>query len=78
RRTVTIDVLGNDGDADGDRLRVRKVVRAPYYGSVEIDGNALVYRARRGSGGRYDRIKYRVSDGNGGADTATVNVRIAR
>ncbi len=78
RRTVTIDVLGNDGDADGDRLRVRKVVRAPYYGRVEIDGNALVYRARRGSAGRYDRIKYRVSDGNGGADTATVNVRVAR
>ncbi|HEX2196767.1 MAG TPA: Ig-like domain-containing protein [Actinomycetota bacterium] len=78
RRVVTIDVLGNDGDADGDRLRVREVVRAPYYGSVEIDGNALVYRARRGSAGRYDRIKYRVSDGNGGADTATVTVRIAR
>ncbi|HEX2057001.1 MAG TPA: Ig-like domain-containing protein [Actinomycetota bacterium] len=78
RRPVTIEVLDNDADPDDDRLRVKGVVRAPYYGRVEIEGNALVYRARRGTAGRFDRVTYRVTDGNGGAGVATVRVRITR
>lgn len=78
RRTVRPDVLGNDRDPDGDRLRLERVVRAPYYGTVTVDGDELVYRARRGSAGRWDRITYKISDGNGGTALATVDVRIRR
>lgn len=77
RRTVTVDVLANDADADGDRLRV-KIVRAPYYGSASVDGGSIVYRARRGTAGRSDRAVYRVSDGNGGSDVVTLDLRIRR
>lgn len=78
RRTVSVDVLRNDYDADGDRLRLVKIVRAPYYGSATIVGGELVYRARRGSAGRVDRVTYRVSDGNGGIALATAEVRVRR
>lgn len=78
RRSVTVDVLANDADPDSDTLRVKAIVRSPYYGSVSIEGNAVVYRARRGTGGRSDRLTYRISDGNGGNDVATLEVRIRR
>jgi uncharacterized protein YkwD len=78
RRSVTVDVLANDADPDGDRLRVKAIVRAPYYGSAVVDGDEVVYRARRGTGGRSDRLTYRVSDGAGGSDLVTVEVRIRR
>lgn len=78
RRTVSLAVLGNDTDADGDRLRLKAIVKQPFYGSASIDGNELVYRARRGAAGRYDRLTYRVSDGNGGTALATVEVRVRR
>lgn len=78
RRAVTFDVLANDSDADGDRLRVKAIVRPPYYGSARIEGNEIVYRARRGSAGRYDRVTYKVSDGNGGTALATLEVRVRR
>lgn len=76
RRTTSVDVVVNDADADGDALRVKSIVRAPYYGTATIEGDTIVYRARRGTGGRADRLTYRVSDGNGGVDVATLKVRI--
>jgi hypothetical protein len=78
RRGVRVSVLANDVDADGDGLRIQAIVRAPYYGTATIDGDEIVYRARRGTAGRSDRITYRVSDGNGGTSTATLEVRIRR
>lgn len=76
RRATSVDVLANDTDADGDSLRVKAIVRAPYYGTATIEGNVVVYRARRGTAGRVDRLTYRVSDGNGGVDVTTLQVRI--
>ncbi|MDQ3982126.1 MAG: Ig-like domain-containing protein [Actinomycetota bacterium] len=80
RRSVVVPVLENDSDVDGDRLRIGGLVRAPYYGSATVDADtgAVVYRARRGTAGRYDRMTYEVVDGNGGVALATVRVRIAR
>jgi hypothetical protein len=78
RRSVVVYVLGNDSDVDGDRLRIRGIARAPYYGSAAVDSGTIVYRARRGTGGRYDRMTYKVSDGNGGVALATVEVQIGR
>lgn len=78
RRAVTVEVVGNDRDADGDRLRVKSIVRTGYYGAVTVEGGSLVYRARRGTAGRFDRVTYRVSDGNGGTGSASLEVRIRR
>jgi uncharacterized protein YkwD len=78
RRSVEVEVLANDADPDADRLRVKAIVRAPYYGVAVVDGDTLVYRARRGTAGRTDRVTYRVTDGNGGSALATVQVRIRR
>lgn len=78
RREVSVDVLVNDADADGDRLRVKAIVRTPYYGSATIERNEVVYHPRRGAAGRYDRITYKVSDGNGGTALATLEVRVRR
>lgn len=80
RRVTTVRVLDNDADVDGDALRVRAIVRGPYYGTAKIDAasGSVVYRPRRGTGGRFDRIVYRVSDGNGGTATASVELQIMR
>lgn len=80
RRTVVIPVLGNDTDVDGDRLTLRGVVRSPYYGSATIDPDkgTITYRARRGTAGRFDRLTYKINDGNGGVATGTVEVQIRR
>lgn len=78
RRSVRAEVLVNDTDADGDALRVKTIVRQGYYGRATIEGNAIVYRARRGTAGRFDRVTYQVSDGHGGVTTATLGVKIKR
>lgn len=78
RRKVSLDVLANDSDADGDRLRLKAVVKKPFYGTATIEGKELVYRARRGTAGRSDRVTYKVSDGHGGSALATLEVRVRR
>lgn len=80
RKAVVIRVLVNDLDVDGDRLVLRGIVRPPYYGSAKVDRStgSIQYRPRRGTGGRFDRMTYKVSDGNGGTDVATVDLKIAR
>ncbi|MFN2588753.1 MAG: Ig-like domain-containing protein [Actinomycetota bacterium] len=80
RRTVVVPVLVGDRDVDGDALRLRAIIRAPYYGTATVDAatGTVAYRPRSGTAGRYDRFSYRISDGNGGADVATVEVRIRR
>jgi hypothetical protein len=72
--TITLPVLANDGDPDGDPLRI-VAVSTPAAGSVEIDGNvlrfhppALPYRAVR--------FTYTVADIDGA--TATANVTVLR
>ncbi|MCK5859986.1 MAG: tandem-95 repeat protein [Abyssibacter sp.] len=73
---VTIDVLANDTDADGDTLSVDSI------GTPSAGGTAVL-----GSGGGIeytppaefvgvDSFSYQISDGNGGSDSATVTVNI--
>jgi hypothetical protein len=69
---VTIDVLANDSDADGDALAVVSFTQPPN-GSVTRQGNKLVYLSRLNFIG-YDRFSYTVSDGRGGTATASVTV----
>ena len=71
-QSLTIDVLGNDSDPDGDALTITRVSQANN-GSVSIVNNKTVYVPDSGfSGG--DTFTYSIDDGNGHSDSATVTV----
>jgi VCBS repeat-containing protein len=71
-----IDVRANDSDVDGDTLTVTAVTQGTH-GSVAIsgEGTEVSYTPNANFFGS-DSFTYTVSDGNGGTDTATVNVTI--
>jgi Big-like domain-containing protein len=71
---VTIDVLANDSDPDGDALTV-SAVGQPANGSASTDGAGVTYTPNAGFSGT-DVFTYTASDGNGGSDTAQVTVRV--
>jgi uncharacterized repeat protein (TIGR01451 family) len=71
---VTIDVLYNDSDPDGDALTVSSVTQGAH-GSVTNNGNDVTYTPEPGFSGT-DSFTYTVSDGNGGTDTATVTISV--
>ena len=73
---VTIDVLNNDSDPDGDALTVDSVTQGAH-GSVINNGDEVTYTPDSGFSGT-DSFTYTVSDGNGGTDTATVTVTVAK
>jgi DNA/RNA endonuclease G (NUC1) len=69
-----ISVLGNDTDADNDTLTVSAVTQGTH-GSVSNNGTSVSYTPNANFFGT-DSFTYTVSDGNGGSDTATVNVTV--
>ena len=72
---VSINVLGNDSDVDGDALMVTAAT-APAIGTVVvIADNTITYTAATGFSGT-DSFTYSVSDGNGGNATASVTVNV--
>jgi len=73
---VTIDVLANDSDIDGDTLSVT-AVSTPGSGTatIEADGRVTYTPAADTSGA--DSFGYTVSDGAGGSDSGTVAVTIS-
>jgi len=72
--TGTIDVLANDTDPDGDALQIT-TVNSPSNGTVVISNNQAVYSPAAGFIGN-DSFSYAIVDGNGGLDSATVNVTV--
>ena len=73
---VTIDVLANDTDVDGDSLSVLSVTQGQQ-GSVVINADQTVtYTPVAGFLGS-DSFSYTIDDGNGGQDTALVQVTVA-
>lgn len=78
---VTIPVLANDSDPDGDTLSVTSV-SAPASGSAVINSDGTITytpSAEQATGSLLtDSFSYTVSDGAGGTATATVTVQIAR
>ncbi|MBN1221031.1 MAG: tandem-95 repeat protein, partial [Anaerolineae bacterium] len=73
---VTINVLSNDNDPDGDSLTVASVGSASN-GSVGNNGNSITYTPNGGFYGS-DSFTYTVSDGKGGTATAQVSITVIR
>ncbi|MBB06378.1 MAG: hypothetical protein CML03_12855 [Pseudooceanicola sp.] len=71
---ITIDVLANDTDVDGDTLSI-SAVGTPANGTAEIVDGKIVYTPNDDFNGT-DSISYTVSDGAGGTDTATVSITV--
>jgi hypothetical protein len=73
-QSVTIPVLANDTDPEGDPL-VLTGFRAGPLGTVRREGNTLVYTPRIVTGGT-DTVTYTIADGRGGTATGSVTVTI--
>lgn len=72
---VTIDVLANDSDVDGDTLTVASATPGTN-GSTTVNADGTVtYTPDAGFSGS-DTFDYTVEDGNGGSATSTVTVTV--
>jgi len=71
---VTIPVLANDSDVDGDALSVSGVSGASN-GTVTTDGGSVTFTPAPNFNGT-DSFSYTIEDGNGGSATATVTVTL--
>ena len=66
--TVTLSVISNDWDPDGDTLTIISVSTSD--ATISSDGQSLTYRPTS----KYSQsFTYTISDGRGGTDTATVS-----
>ncbi|WP_353347077.1 cadherin-like domain-containing protein, partial [Litorivita sp. NS0012-18] len=71
---VTIDVLGNDTDVDGDPLTVTEATSPDGDVTINPDGTITFEPAPDFTGEA--TITYTVDDGQGGTDTAQVTVNV--
>ena len=71
---MTIPVLLNDSDADGDPLTILSAVN-PSQGTVRVDAGTLVYTSARRFTGVVS-FTYKIGDGRGGTASATVRVTV--
>ena len=71
---VSVAVLTNDTDLDGDTLAVSSV-STPAHGTAVIAGTGVTYTPAVNYNGP-DSFTYTVGDGNGGSATATVSVTV--
>lgn len=71
---ITIAVLANDSDVDGDNLTVN-AVGAAAHGSATTDGSTVTYSPAGGFAGN-DSFSYTVGDGNGGSASTTVAITV--
>ena len=74
RTAISINVLGNDTDADSDPLKVLSASALTGTVTIEAD-NRLRYTPKAGFSGT-DTVSYRVSDGFGGEANGQVNVTV--
>ncbi len=70
---ITINVLVNDIDADGNELTINSANAV--FGSVTINDNQLIYQPAADFFG-IEKIVYGISDGQGGSSSASVIVTI--
>ncbi len=72
--SITVQVLANDTDADGDTLTIASVT-TPGHGTAVIQNGAVRYTPAANFHGS-DGFSYTVSDGRGGSDSAQVTVTV--
>jgi len=75
-KSVSIPVLANDTDVDGDPLTLVSVT-VPKYGKVAIVNGAIVYTANATFVGKVT-FNYTITDGNGGTANGAVTVTVTR
>lgn len=71
---VTIDVLANDTDPNGDSLTIT-IDGPPSHGTATVDHGKVIYTPATGFSGS-DSLSYIVTDGKGGTATATVTITV--
>jgi hypothetical protein len=72
---VTVNLLANDTDADGDTLSVTANT-APANGTVTRTGGSATYTPAAGFSGT-NSFSYTISDGKGGSATAIATITVA-
>jgi len=72
--SVSINVIGNDTDADGDSLTVSSATATKGFTIIQSDSNIL-YTPNTNYIGN-DTISYTIRDGKGGTSNSTVNVTV--
>jgi hypothetical protein len=74
---VTIPVLANDSDINGDVLFIQSIAALPTSGTVSIDAGdtTVTYKPSENFFGN-DSFTYVIGDGNGGTDTANVFIEV--
>jgi len=73
---VTIDVLANDSDLDGDTIYIKEVTSASHGSALLADNQEVKYTPESGYAG-LDTFDYTIVDGYGGSATGTVTVSVA-
>ena len=73
-QAVTIAVLDNDSDVDGDILSITSV-DSGQFGTTALSSGKVVYTPNNGAMG-FDTFQYFISDGKGGTDSAMVTVGV--
>ena len=68
---VNIDVLSNDSDPDMDVLNTTVIVNSPSNGIATLKADGTIDYTPNADFSGQDSFVYRISDGNGGTDTAT-------
>src|SRR5262249_25048055 len=72
---VTVAVLANDSDPDGDALSVTAVTQGAHGAVVVNADDTVTYTPAAGFSGT-DQFTYTISDGNGGSATAAVTITV--
>jgi len=75
----TIDVIENDIDPDEDALNIDSIILPPENGTaaINVSLNRIQYTPKKGFIGT-DYFEYKITDGKGGYDTATVTINVVK
>ena len=73
--SVTIPILGNDKDVDGDVLSIVGTTN-PSHGTIVVNTDGTITYTPDANYNGSDSFTYTISDGNGGTSTATVTLTV--